>query len=80
MLLILRIFVVGVLLFMAVWAGVSKIIIEELNMHCRTYEKKDTLYYRQLHDLQSRISVTPAFLWEATKLILKIEKELREES
>ena len=80
MLLILRIFIVGVLLFMAVWAGVSKIILEELNMHCRTYEKKDTLYYRQLHDLQSRISVTPAFLWEATKLILKIEKELREEN
>ena len=80
MLLILRIFVIGVLLFMAVWAGISKIIIEELNMHCRTYEKKDTLYYRQLHDLQSRISVTPAFLWEATKLILKIEKELREEN
>ena len=80
MLLILRIFIIGVLLFMAVWAGISKIIIEELNMHCRTYEKKDTLYYRQLHDLQSRISVTPAFLWEATKLILKIEKELREES
>ena len=80
MLLILRIFIIGVLLFLVVWAGVSKIIIEELNMHCRTYEKKDTLYYRQLHDLQSRISVTPAFLWEATKLILKIEKELREEN
>lgn len=80
MLLILRIFIVGAILFLVAWAGVSKIIIEELNMHCRTYEKKDTLYYRQLHDLQSRISVTPAFLWEATKLILKIEKELREEN
>ena len=80
MLLILRIFIVGAILFLVVWAGVSKIIIEELNMHCRTYEKKDTLYYRQLHDLQSRISVTPAFLWEAAKLILKIEKELREEN
>ena len=80
MLLILRIFIVGTILFLVVWAGVSKIIIEELNMHCRTYEKKDTLYYRQLHDLQSRISVAPAFLWEATKLILKIEKELREEN
>ncbi len=80
MLLILRIFIVGAILFLVVWSGVSKIIIEELNMHCRTYEKKDTLYYRQLHDLQSRISVTPAFLWEATKLILKIEKELREEN
>ncbi len=80
MLLILRIFIVGAILFLAVWAGVSKIIIEELNIHCRTYEKKDTLYYRQLHDLQSRISVTPAFLWEATKLILKIEEELREEN
>ena len=80
MLLILRIFIVGVILFLGVWAGVSKIIIEELNMHCRTYEKKDTLYYRQLHDLQSRISVMPAFLWEAAMLILKIEKELREEN
>ena len=80
MLLILRIFIVGAILFLAVWAGVSKIIIEELNIHCRTYEKKDTLYYRELHDLQSRISVTPAFLWEATKLILKIEEEFREEN
>ena len=80
MLLILRIFIICAILFLVVWAGVSKIIIEEVNMYCRTYEKKDTLYYRQLHDLQSRISVTPAFLWEATKLILKIEKELREEN
>ena len=80
MLLILRIFIIGTLLFMAVWAGISKIIIEELNMHCRTYEKKDTLYYRELHELQSRISIMPAFLWEAAMLILKIEKELKEES
>ena len=80
MLLILRIFVIGVLLFLAGWAGISKIIIEELNMHCRTYEKKDTLYYRKLHELQSRISIMPAFLWEAAMLILKIEKELREEN
>ena len=80
MLLILRIFIICAILFLVVWAGVSKIIIEELNIHCRTYEKKDTLYYRELHDLQSRISVTPAFLWEATKLILKIEEEFREEN
>ena len=80
MLLILRIFIICVLLFLVGWAGISKIIIEELNMHCRTYEKKDTLYYRELHELQSRISIMPAFLWESTKLILKIEKELREEN
>ena len=80
MLLILRIFIICVLLFLVGWAGISKIIIEELNMHCRTYEKKDTLYYRELHELQSRISITPAFLWEAAVLILKIEKELREEN
>ena len=80
MLLILRIFIIGVLLFIAGWAGISKIIIEELNMHCRTYEKKDTLYYRELHELQNRISIMPTFLWEATMLILKIEKELKEES
>ena len=80
MLLILRTFIICVLLFLVGWAGISKIIIEELNMHCRTYEKKDTLYYRELHELQSRISITPAFLWEAAVLILKIEKELREEN
>ena len=80
MLLILRTFIICVLLFLVGWAGISKIIIEELNMHCRTYEKKDTLYYRELHELQSRISIMPAFLWEAATLILKIEKELREES
>ena len=80
MLLILRTFIICVLLFLVGWAGISKIIIEELNMHCRTYEKKDTLYYRELHELQSRISIMPTFLWEATMLILKIEKELREES
>ena len=80
MLLVLRTFIICVLLFLAGWAGISKIIIEELNMHCRTYEKKDTLYYRELHELQSRISIMPAFLWEAALLILKIEKELREEN
>lgn len=80
MLLVLRTFIICVLLFLVGWAGISKIIIEELNMHCRTYEKKDTLYYRELHELQSRISIMPAFLWEAAMLILKIEKELREES
>lgn len=80
MLLILRIFIIGTLLFIVGWAGISKIIIEELNMHCRTYEKKDTLYYRELHELQSRISIMPAFLWKAATLILKIEKELREEN
>ena len=80
MLLILRTFIICVLLFLVGWAGISKIIIEELNMLCRTYEKKDTLYYRELHELQSRISIMPAFLWEAAVLILKIEKELREEN
>lgn len=80
MLLILRTFIICVLLFLVGWVGISKIIIEELNMHCRTYEKKDTLYYRELHELQSRISIMPAFLWEAAVLILKIEKELREEN
>lgn len=80
MLLILRTFIICVLLFLVGWAGISKIIIEELNMHCRTYEKKDTLYYRELHELQSRISIMPAFLWKAATLILKIEKELREEN
>ena len=80
MLLILRTFIICVLLFLVGWAGISKIIIEELNMHCRTYEKKDTLYYRELHELQSRISIMPAFLWKAAVLILKIEKELREEN
>ncbi len=67
------------ILLVFVWAGVSKIILEELGKHYRTYQKVDTLYYRKLQDLQNRISITPSFLLEATKLILAIEKEEREE-
>ena len=67
------------LLFAFVWAGVSKIILEELGKHYRTYQKVDTLYYRKLQDLQNRISIMPSFLLEATKLILAIEKEEKEE-
>ena len=66
---------IGGLLLVFVWAGISKIVIEELNKHCRTYKKVDTLYYRNLQDLQSRISIRPSFLLEATRLILAIEKE-----
>ena len=69
-------FVVALVLFVS-YSGLSKIIIEELNKHYRTYKKVDTLYYRELQDLVSRISVNPVFLWEATKLILKIEEEGR---
>ena len=69
-------FVVALVLFVG-YSGLSKIIIEELNKHYRTYKKVDTLYYRELQDLVSRISVNPVFLWEATKLILKIEEEGR---
>lgn len=69
-------FVVALILFVG-YSGLSKIIIEELNKHYRTYKKVDTLYYRELQDLVSRISVDPIFLWEATKLILKIEEEGR---
>ena len=70
---------VGSLLLIFIWAGISKIVIEELNRHCRTYKKVNTLYYRNLQVLQNRVSITPSFLWEATKLILAIEKEEKEE-
>ena len=69
-------FVVALVLFVS-YSGLSKIIIEELNKHYRTYKKVDTLYYRELQDLVSRIAVGPSCLWEATKLILKIEEEER---
>ena len=72
---VIRSLFIGGLLLMFVWAGVSKIVIEELNKHCRTYNKVDTLYYRNLQDLQSRISIRPSFLLEAIRLILAIEKE-----
>ena len=69
-------FVVALVLFVS-YSGLYKIIIEEINKHYRKYKKVDTLYYRELQDLVSRISVDPIFLWEATKLILKIEEEER---
>ena len=72
-----RIFFVAALVLSVGYIGLSKIIIEELNKHYRTYKKVDTLYYRELQDLVSRISIDPVFLWEAMKLILKIEEEGR---
>lgn len=69
---------VGGLMLIFAWAGVSKIILEELDKHYRTYKNVDTLYYKELQNLNSRISIRPSFLWEATKLILAIEKEERE--
>lgn len=72
---VIRLLFIGGLLLMFAWAGISKIVIEELNKHCRTYKKVNTLYYRNLQDLQSRISIRPSFLLEATRLILAIEKE-----
>lgn len=76
---VVKFLLISSILFVFVWAGVSKIILEELGRHYRTYQKIDTLYYRKLQDLQSRISIMPSFLWEATRLILAIEKEEKEE-
>lgn len=72
-----RIFFVTALVLSVGYVGLSKIIIEELNKRYRTYKKVDTLYYKELQDLVSRTSIDPVFLWEATKLILKIEEEGR---
>lgn len=72
-----RIFFVAALVLSVGYTGLSKIIIEELNKRYRTYKKVDTLYYKELQDLVSRISIDPVFLWEATKLILKIKEEER---
>ena len=76
---IIKFLLISSILLVFVWAGVSKIILEELGKHYRTYQKVGTLYYRKLQDLQSRISIMPSFLWEATRLILAIEKEEKEE-
>ena len=72
---VIRSLLIGGFLLVFAWAGISKIILEELNRHYRTYQRIDTLYYRKLQDLQSRISIRPSFLLEAVKLILAIEKE-----
>ena len=76
--LVIKILLVGSLLLIFAWAGVSKIILEDLNRHYETYKKVDTLYYRRLQDLQSRITITPSFLKEAVSLISAIEKEEKE--
>lgn len=76
---VIKFLLIGSLLLVFAWAGVSKIILEDLDRYFRTYKKVNTLYYRKLQDLQSRISIMPSFLWEATRLILAIEKEEKEE-
>ena len=72
---VIKFLLISSLLLVFAWAGVSKIILEDLDRCFRTYKKVNTLYYRKLQDLQSRISIMPSFLWEATMLILAIEKE-----
>ena len=76
---VIKFLLISSLLLVFAWAGVSKIILEELGKHYRTYKKVNTLYYRKLQDLQNRISIMPSFLWEATRLILATEKEEKEE-
>ena len=76
---VIKFLLISSLLLVFAWAGVSKIILEDLDRYLRTYKKVNTLYYRKLQDLQSRVSIMPSFLWEATRLILAIEKEEREE-
>lgn len=76
---VIKFLLISSLLLVFAWASVSKIILEDLDRYFRTYKKVNTLYYRKLQDLQSRVSIMPSFLWEATRLILAIEKEEREE-
>ena len=76
---VIKFLLISSLLLVFAWASVSKIILEDLDRYLRTYKKVNTLYYRKLQDLQSRVSIMPSFLWEATRLILAIEKEEKEE-
>ena len=76
---VIKFLLISSLLLVFTKTSVSKIILEDLDRYFRTYKKVNTLYYRKLQDLQSRISIMPSFLWEATKLILAIEKEEKEE-
>ena len=76
---VVKFLLISSILFVFAWAGISKIILEELDRYYRAYKKINTLYYKKLQDLQSRVSIMPSFLWEATRLILAIEKEEKEE-
>ena len=76
---VIKFLLISSILLVFAWAGISKIILEELDRYYRTYKKINTLYYKKLQDLQSRVSIMPSFLWEATRLILAIEKEEKEE-
>ena len=76
---VIKFLLISSLLLVFAWAGVSKIILEDLDRYFRTYKKVNTLYYRKLQDLQSRTSIMPTFLCEVIRLILAIEKEEKEE-
>ena len=76
---VIKFLLISSILLVFAWAGISKIILEDLDKYYRTYKKINTLYYKKLQDLQSRVSIMPSFLWEATRLILAIEKEEKEE-
>ena len=52
---VIKFLLISSLLLVFAWAGVSKIILEDLDRYFRTYKKVNTLYYRKLQDLQNRI-------------------------
>ena len=71
---IIKFLIVFILLFLFAYAGLSKILLTEVDRLIRETENKSSLKYLEMVDLKEKESLSPKHLINVIKTILKWEK------
>ena len=72
--LFLRIFLVSIITFIFGYAGLSKILLTEVDRLIKETEDKNSVKYKEMVCLKERESLSPKHLINVTKTVLKWEK------
>lgn len=71
---IVKFLTVSILLFLFGYAGLSKILLTEVDRIIRETEDKNSIKYMEMIELKEKESLSPKYLINVTKTILKWEK------
>ena len=71
---IIKFLIVFILLFLFGYAGLSKILLTEVDRYIREIEHKNSVKYMEMIGLKEKESLSPKHLINVTKAILKWEK------
>ena len=71
---IIKFLIVFILLFLFGYAGLSKILLTEVDRIIRETEDKNSVKYKEMVSLKEKESLSPKHLINVTKTILKWEK------